>query len=200
MGRSTSTAALLALVGALTSCSDFTGPAAAPVPEWSHFHLDYHGEVDGRIEATGDPVVAPGRFESYAYAEGVGGDPAQPVFVGGFDVRGAEEGRTVVLFLSRGETGAYDLRSACLGRPGPARCATLEMMLDWNPSNDWMAETRSSQVYQLDEGEVVVTAVDGGRVRGTVKGVAYLANRSERTLDRSRRIEVSGTFSARFRR
>lgn len=200
MGRTTSSTALLALAGALASCSDFTGPATMAIPEWSHFHLDYVGEVAGRIEATGDPVATPGRFTSYAYADGVAGDPAQPVFVGGFDVRTEEEGRTVVLFLSRGETGTYDLRSACLGRTGSARCASLEMMLDWNPSNHWAVETRSRQVYQLEEGEVVVTGVDGGRIRGTVKGVAYAADRAERTLDRSRRIEVSGTFNARFQR
>lgn len=198
MAASPRTAALLALFGALASCSDFTGPASVAVPEWSHFHLDYRGATSGRVEANGDPVAEPGKFHSYAYADGDVGAPGEPVFVGGFDVRSPEEGKTVVMYLSQGTEGAYELRSGCLGRTGSARCATLEVMLDWNPSNAWAEETRSSEVYQLDEGRVVVVEVENGRIRGTVEGVAFAANRAERTLDRSRRLEVSGTFSAKF--
>lgn len=192
-------AAVLALAGAVASCSDFTGPAADPVPDGSHFRLAYSGDAVGTVDAAGEPVGALGRFSSYAYADGAAGRPEQPVFVGGFDVRSETEGRTAVMYLTRGDAGRYDLRSGCLGSQG-ARCATLELMLDWNPSNDWTEETRSSQVYQLAEGEVVVTRVDGGRIRGTVKGVAFAADRAARSLDRARRLEVGGTFNVPFQR
>lgn len=200
MALSTRIFALLALFGSVASCSDFTGPAPVEVPEGSHFHLAFAGEASGRIEATGDPVAELGRFHSYAYADGAADAPEEPVFVGGFDVRSPEEGRTVVMYLSQGSPGTYELRASCLGAEDAPRCATLELMLDWNPSGPWTEATHSEAVYQLGEGRVVVTRGADGRIRGTVTGVAFAANRAARSLDRSRRLEVSGTFNARLQR